>query len=70
MGVAEGMIMYFEDEVTKGVNYSDLEMNWIGDFNPKMIKLVKQIGGKVRKTHITYRYIFDRTKPFERAKIV
>lgn len=69
-GVAEGMIVYFEDEVAKGVNYTDLEMNWIGDFNPKMIKLVKQIGGKVRKTHITFRYLFDRTKEFERAKIL
>lgn len=70
MGVAEGMIVYFEDEVSQGVNYSDLEMNWVGDFNPKMIKLVKQIGGKVRKTHITYRYLFDNSKPFTRAKMI
>ncbi len=69
-GVAEGMIVFFEDEVSEGVNYTDLEMNWIGDFNPKMIRLVKQIGGKVRKTHITYRYLFDREKEFERAKVV
>lgn len=69
-GVAEGMIVYFEDEVADGVNYTDLEMNWIGDFNPKMIRLAKQIGGKVRKTHITYRYLFDRTKKFERAKVL
>jgi len=69
-GVAEGMIVYFEDEVSEGVNYTDLEMNWIGDFNPKMIKLVKQIGGKVRKIHITYRYLFDRNKKFERAKVI
>lgn len=42
--------------------YTDIEMNWIGDFNPTMIKLVSQIGGKVRKTHVTYRYMFDPTK--------
>lgn len=69
-GVAEGMIVYFEDEIAKGVNYTDLEMNWIGDFNPRMIKLVKQIGGEVRKTHITYRYLFDREKEFKRAKVL
>lgn len=69
-GVAEGMILYFEDEVSQGVNYKDLEMNWIGDFNPKMIKLVKQIGSKVLKTHITYRYLFDRDKEFKRAEVV
>ncbi|NOX47285.1 MAG: hypothetical protein GXO89_09950 [Chlorobi bacterium] len=70
-GVAEGMIVFFEDEVRKGgINYTDLEMNWIGEFNPKMIKLVKQIGGKVRKTHITYRYLFDREKEFVRGKVI
>lgn len=67
-GVADGMILFFEDEVAKpSFIYTDLEMNWIGDFNPKMIKLVNYIGGKVKKTHITYRYLFDRKKEFKRA---
>jgi len=70
-GVADGMILFFEDEVAKpSFKYTDLEMNWIGDFNPKMIKLVNYIGGKVKKTHITYRYLFDRKKEFKRALIV
>ena len=69
-GIAEGMIVFMEDEIAKGINYTDLEMNWIGDFNPRMIKLVEKIGGKVRKTHITYRYLFDQNKEFHRAKIV
>ncbi len=69
-GVAEGMIVYFEDEVGQGVKYTDLEMNWIGDFNPKMIRLVKQIGSKVKKTHVTYRFLFDREKKFTRAKVI
>ena len=68
-GVADGMILTFEDEVAKkGFQYTDLEMNWVGDFNTTMIKLIEYIGGKVRKTHITYRYLFDREKTFERAK--
>lgn len=70
-GVADGMILFFEDEVAKpSFKYTDLEMNWIGDFNPKMIKLVNYISGKVKKTHITYRYLFDRKKEFKRALIV
>lgn len=52
----------------KGFQYTDFEMNWIGDFNPKMMRVVEQIGGKIHKTHITYRYLFDRTKEFKRAK--
>jgi len=70
-GVAAGMILRFEKEVAKpNFKYTDLEMNWIGDFNPGMMKMVRQIGGKIRKTHITYRYLFDRTKAFSRAKRV
>jgi hypothetical protein len=67
-GVAEGMIRFFEETVKKGVNYTDLELNWIGDYNTPMVKLCKQIGSTVRKTHITYRYLFDRDKPFNRIR--
>lgn len=69
-GVAEGMIVHFEDAVAKGVKYTDLQMNWIGDFNPKMIKLVEQIGSTIKKTHITYRYLFDRNREQRRAKVL
>ncbi len=50
--------------------YRDLEMNWIGDFNPKMIHLIEGLGGVVVKKHGTYRLYFDRTFPFEREKMI
>lgn len=68
--ITDGMINYFEEEVGEGVQYTDLEMNWIGDFNPKMIKLVKSLNADVRKVHVTYRYLFDRSKEFKRAKLI
>jgi hypothetical protein len=49
--------------------YYDLEMNWIGDFNPKMMRVVEQVGGYVNKTHATYRKLFDESKPFERCPV-
>ncbi len=49
--------------------YPKLEMNWIGDFNRKMILVVKQVGGEIGKTHHTYRYLFDRSVEFERMPI-
>ncbi|MFD2515721.1 hypothetical protein ACFSRY_17745 [Pontibacter locisalis] len=52
------------------IPYKDLQMNWIGDFNPKMMHLVEQLGGRIYKTHATYRYLFDRNKEFNRAKII
>ena len=68
--ITDGIINYFEDEVGKGVPYTDLEMNWIGDFNPKMISLIKTLNADVKKVHVTYRYLFDRSKKFERAKTI
>lgn len=49
--------------------YENFEMNWIGDFNPKMIRVVEQVGAQVSKIHNTYRYLFDRDKPFKRMPI-
>lgn len=51
-------------------HYEELQMNWIGDFNPKMMNVARHIGGSVYKTHHTYRYLFDRTQPFERHPIL
>ncbi len=68
-GVDGALVEAFEEiGVQPSFPYKHLEMNWIGDFNPAMIKVVENVGGKLYKTHITYRYLFDRNKPFERAK--
>ncbi len=70
-GIEGALSMYFA-KLAKNPSfpYLDLELNWIGDFNPTMMKVCKQIGGEVVKTHITYRFLFDREKPFERCKKV
>ncbi|WP_372753792.1 hypothetical protein [Labilibaculum sp.] len=47
-----------------------LEMNWIGDFNPRMSHLMEHIGAKVYKTHYTYRKLFDENKEFKRSEII
>lgn len=53
-----------------GISYTYYEMNWIGDFNPKMIRVVEQINAPVVKKHATYRKLFDETKPFKRMPII
>lgn len=52
------------------VLYTDLQMNWIGDFNPKMMNVAEQIGGRIYKTHHTYRYLFNREKEFKRHPMI
>ncbi len=67
-GVESAILLRFEKEIkSDGFPYADLEMNWIGDFNPVMMKFVEQIGGRIYKTHVTFRYLFDRKKEFKRA---
>lgn len=70
-GVEGALIMSFAEMALRNdFPYKELEFNWIGDFNPSMMHLLDQIGAKVVKTHITYRYLFDRNEPFERAPVV
>ncbi len=47
--------------------YTEYEMQWIGDFNPKMINLAENFGDTFRSRNLaTYRYLFDRTREFKR----
>ena len=50
--------------------YSEYEMNWIGDFNPKMINVVEQVEAEISKRHATYRKLFDESKPFKRHPVI
>ncbi|TXI34807.1 MAG: hypothetical protein E6Q58_01110 [Niabella sp.] len=46
--------------------YEEYEMQWIGEFNPKMINVVENFGDTFRTRRlVTYRYLFDRTKEFK-----
>ena len=67
-GVETAMIVSWSEADWK--TYETIEMNWCGDFNPKMMKVCEQLGGSIIKTHVTYRYLFDRTKPFKRCPII
>ncbi len=70
-GVDGAMIMNARQVLQESYNrYVEYEMNWIGDFNPKMINVVQQVGGYVAKRHATYRKLFDESKPFRRSPIL
>lgn len=70
-GVESAMVISYTDiSWNQGLPYKTIEMNWIGDFNPKMMRVCEQLGAEVWRTHATYRYLFDREKPFERCPII
>lgn len=68
-GVESGMIYEFEKIVASSkLKYKTLELSWIGDFNPVMMRMVeKYVCASRHKLHSTYRYLFDREKPFTRC---
>ena len=71
LGVDGAVIMASRELWQSGkMHYTEYEMNWIGDFNPKMIQVIEQVGGYIAKRHITYRKLFDETKPFKRHPIL
>lgn len=51
-------------------HWNHMEMTWIGDFNPKMLRVAEDVGGEIYKTYHTLRYLFDREAPFERLPII
>ena len=70
-GVEGALIMAARQMVQDDYHrYEDFEMNWIGDFNPKMLRVAEQVGGYIAKTHITYRKLFDETKEFKRHPFI
>ena len=46
--------------------YDRYEMQWIGDFNPKMVNLAHNLEASEVRRLTTYRYLFDRSKEFKR----
>lgn len=45
--------------------YEKYEMQWIGEFNPKMINVAESLDTYRSRILTTYRYLFDRTKEFK-----
>jgi hypothetical protein len=39
--------------------YSEYEMGWAADWNPKMLNIYKSLGGTQSRQMVTYRYIFN-----------
>jgi hypothetical protein len=67
----ESAIFWHQDKLMKKKpQYTEVELSWAGDFNPKVISLYEATGAKKAKTHYTMRYLFDRNRPFKRAPII
>ena len=68
-GVESALMYTYLQFVNSPTNrYKDIELAWIGDFNPVMNRMITNYAGaSLHKMHTTYRYLFDRTKEFKRC---
>jgi GNAT superfamily N-acetyltransferase len=48
--------------------YKELELSWVGDFNPKMIAIYEALGAQKAKIHYTYRYLINKDLQFTSYK--
>lgn len=70
MGVDYFMIMQGAKVMQQQTGYKVLELQWQGDFNPKMLNISKHIGAHQSRLLTTYRYLFDRSKEFKRHPVL
>ena len=57
-GMEVALIMKFREAIQRQTQYSENELAWIGDFNPKMLSMFESMGAQPIKKHITYRFQF------------
>lgn len=63
--IEEGRAVFFNE-----LKIEQYEMQWIGDFNPKMIKIAHELGATLSRKFTTYRYLFDSSMEFQRHRIL
>jgi GNAT superfamily N-acetyltransferase len=67
-GVESALFLKIYEVFRKKPWFKELELSWVGDFNPQMIAIYEAIGAKKAKTHITYRYFIDNKYTFIRYR--
>ncbi|HQD09998.1 MAG TPA: hypothetical protein PLQ65_10055 [Flavihumibacter sp.] len=69
-GVDSYLIVEAGKIVQHKLHYDEYEMQWIGDFNPKMIAVAETLTPIRSRVLTTYRYLFDRNQAFHRHPIL
>lgn len=70
MGIESGIFHKLKKVMLRKSWYNDMEMSWVGDFNPKMMAMFKSFGADHVLTHATMRYLFDRNRKFKKAPVI
>jgi hypothetical protein len=69
-GIESGIFWHLNQVMNRKPWYTELELSWVGDFNPKMRALHESVGAKFAKKHITYRKLFADENINQRSIII
>nr|WP_319400310.1 GNAT family N-acetyltransferase [uncultured Carboxylicivirga sp.] len=61
-GIESGLFWHLNEVMKKNPHFKELELSWVGDFNPKMRVLQESMGAAFGKKHVTYRCLFNGQK--------
>ncbi len=69
-GVESGIFWHLNEKMKHKPHITELELSWVGDFNPKMRALHESVGAVFAKRHITYRKLFSDEIATQRSTII
>ena len=69
-GIDHYMIVEGAKVIQEKKQYNELELQWQGDFNPKILNISRHIGASQSRMLTTYRYLFDRSKEFKKHPVL
>ncbi len=65
-GLVAALFLQLVKVLSRRPKHTEIELSWVGDYNPKMISVYGIIGAKQAKKHITYMLLFDEGSTFKR----
>lgn len=69
-GFESGIFWHLNEVMKRKPHYTEVELSWVGDFNPKMRALHESVGAVFAKRHITYRKLFTDQAFEQRSAII
>jgi hypothetical protein len=69
-GLESGIFWHLNKVMKKRPQYTEVELSWVGDFNPQLRALHESVGAIFAKRHITYRKLFTDAAPEQRSAII
>ena len=69
-GIESAIFWNLQKVLDRKTHYTEIELSWVGDFNPKMRALHESVGASFAKKHITYRKLFDESKKYYKPDVI